>query len=457
VNPLIQLKDATRLIFSAFMLAYCSLSLPRSAQAADGGIGNYNTAEGDEALSHGRFAGQGNTAVGYFALNFCYLAENNTAVGTFALEEGAVSGNTQYGNNNTAIGARALRRDALGVANTAVGANALATNQVGHYNTAVGFQALYSNQAFYNTATGAFALLSNQGGTSNTANGISALEKNETGHANTAVGFSTLDRSINGNDNTAIGAIALQHSTGDFNIGLGWGAGVNLMFGSNNIYVANRGVENESNTIRIGDRGVHTSVFIAGIEDAGVGADATQVYIDHTGHLGTVLSSRRFKEEIKPMDKTSEAILALEPVTFRYKQEIDPTGTQQFGLIAEQVEKINPALVVRDRDGKVKTVRYEAVNVMLLNEFLKEHHKVHELQTAAAKQQMKIDEQAAMITKLNATVKEQQMSFQSTAAKQQQEIKAFAASLKEQASQIQKISTQLELSKPAPQTVLNTQ
>ena len=153
------------------------------------------------------------------------------------------------------------------------------------------------------------------------------------------------------------------------------------------------------------------------------------VIIDSTGHLGTSTSSARYKDNIKPMDKASEAILALKPVTFHYKQELDPEGIPQFGLVAEQVEKVNPDLVARDADGKAYTVRYEAVNVMLLNEFLKEHRTVQELKK----------------------------DFQATVADQQKEIQALTASLKEQASQIQKVSAQLEVSKPAPQTVLNNQ
>ena len=157
-------------------------------------------------------------------------------------------------------------------------------------------------------------------------------------------------------------------------------------------------------------------------------AGGVGVVIDTNGHLGTVVSSKRFKDEIKPMDKASEAILSLEPVTFRYKHELDPAGTPQFGLVAEQVEKVNPDLVARDEKGKAYTVRYEAVNAMLLNEFLKEHRNVQDLKTTVAKQD-------------------------ATIAQQQKEIKALSASLKEQASQIQRVSEQLAMSKPAPRLV----
>ena len=173
-------------------------------------------------------------------------------------------------------------------------------------------------------------------------------------------------------------------------------------------------------------------------------AGGVGVIIDTNGHLGTVVSSERFKDEIKPMDKASEAILALKPVTFRYKHELDPEGIPQFGLVAEQVEKVNPDLVARDEQGKPYTVRYEAVNAMLLNEFLKEHRKVEEQGRKLPEQEVTIAEQRkgfqASITKLEATV-----------AQQQKEIEALTASLKEQAAQIQKVSGQLEVSKPAPQ------
>ena len=179
-------------------------------------------------------------------------------------------------------------------------------------------------------------------------------------------------------------------------------------------------------------------------------AGGVGVIVDTNGQLGTVVSSERFKEEIKPMDKASEAILALKPVTFRYKHELDPEGIPQFGLVAEQVEKVNPDLVARDEEGKAYTVRYEAVNAMLLNEFLKEHRKVEEQGRKLPEQEVTIAEQRksfqASITKLEATV-----------AHQRKEMEALTASLKEQAAQIQKVSDQLEVSKAAPQIVVNNQ
>lgn len=230
----------------------------------------------------------------------------------------------------------------------------------------------------------------------------------------------------------------MNNTTGTGNIALGDRAGLNLTTGNNNIHIGNLGRAGESNHIRIGTKGTHKNTFIADINGVTV-AGGVGVIVNSTGRLGTITSSARFKDQIKPMDKASEAILALKPVTFRYKHELDPEGISQFGLVAEQVEKVNPDLVARDDQGKAYTVRYEAVNAMLLNEFLKEHRKV--------------EEQEATITQVKSTVAKQE----ATIAQQQKEIKALIASLKEQASQIKQISNQLGVSKPAPQLVANNQ
>jgi uncharacterized coiled-coil protein SlyX len=190
-------------------------------------------------------------------------------------------------------------------------------------------------------------------------------------------------------------------------------------------------VAGEANRIRVGTKGTHKATFIAGIS-GGTVAGGVGVIIDTNGHLGTVVSSERFKDAIKPMDKASEGIHALKPVTFRYKQELDPERIPQFGLVAEEVEKVNPDLVARDAKGKVYTVRYEAVNAMLLNEFLKEHRTLQELKSTVAKQEAII-------------------------AQQQNRMEAVIARLDQQAAQIQKVSADLEVSKPAPQVVLADQ
>jgi hypothetical protein len=335
----------------------------------------------------------------------------NTFQGVFAL------GANTSGGENTAFGDTALNFNTTGSANTAVGFDALQTNKTGSANTATGFGALFKNTATNNTATGSVALEFNTTGTANTANGAGALRANTTGSNNTANGLSALK----------------ANTTGGGNVALGYQAGLNLTTGSNNIDIGAGvlGVAAEANTIRIGTTQIKT--FIAGIHGATASGGAA-VFINASGELGTLTSSARFKEAIKPMDKASEAILALKPVTFRYKKEIDPDRIRQFGLVAEQVEKVNPDLVVRDAAGQVNTVRYEAVNAMLLNEFLKEHRTVEELKSVVARQE-------------------------ATAAQQQTEIKALTASLKEQASQIQRVTRlrRVEVSKPAPQLVVNNQ
>src|SRR5439155_23912705 len=230
---------------------------------------------------------------------------------------------------------------------------------------------------------------------------------------------------------------ALLHNTTESgNIALGALDGTNLRTGNRNIDIGTASVTDESNTIRIGNVANQNATFIAGISGAAV-AGGVGVIIDSSGHLGTVVSSERFKEAIKPMDKASEAILALNPVTFRYKKELDPDGIPQFGLVAEEVEKVNPDLVARDDQGKAYTVRYEAVNAMLLNEFLKEHRKV--------------EEQGRKEQELEATIAQ----LKSAVAQQQEGMEVFTATLKEQAAQIQKVSGQLEVTKRAPQMVLN--
>jgi uncharacterized coiled-coil protein SlyX len=207
---------------------------------------------------------------------------------------------------------------------------------------------------------------------------------------------------------------------------------------SNNIDIGNVGVAGESKKIRIGTVGTQTAAFIAGIRGVIV-ASGVGVIVGSNGQLGTVVSSERFKDEIKPMDKASEAILALKPVTFRYKRELDPEGIPQFGLVAEEVAKVNPDLVARDGEGKVYTVRYEAVNAMLLNEFLKEHRKVEEQDRTVREQKAAINQLKSAVTKQEATI-----------AKQQEQIEALTAGL-------QKVSAQVEMGRPAPQMAVNNQ
>jgi hypothetical protein len=372
--------------------------------------GSANTAVGDAALFHN--TASYNTAIGSGSLYYNTGGFYNTAVGIDALEFNIAGG------SNTAIGADALRSNTSGGGNTANGANALSNNRDAGNNTATGFNALYNNNTGSSqTATGAYALYHNTSGAGNTATGGGALNNNTMGNYNTASGLNALYHNTSGAGNTATGGGALNNNTmGYYNIALGLNAGFNLTTGSNNIDIGNAGVAGESNKIRIGTQGTQNGTFIAGIYNVAV--TGSTVAVNSSGKLGVTASSARFKEAIKPLDKASEAILALKPVTFRYKKEIDEAGIPQFGLVAEEVEKVDPDLVSRDAGGKAYTVRYEAVNAMLLNEFLKEHRTVQEMK---------------------------------------KEIAVLTATVKEQALQIQKVSAQIELNKPAPRTALNNQ
>src|SRR5947208_2111831 len=319
--------------------------------------------------------------------------------------------------------------------NTAEGKDALFSLTTGVDNTALGFQTLYNGTtASGNTAIGSQALLSNIASTRNVAVGAAALDSLTSGEMNTAVGNVSLEQGVSVNFNTALGRHALGRTQGDQNTGLGFFAGWNLSDdGTNNIYIGNAGpvpIGTESNTIRIGTQTAtivtvgnppfeshpmpaHTATFIAGI--SGTAINGRPVMINANGRLGTAPSSARFKEEIKPMDKASEAILALKPVMFRYKKEVDAERTPQFGLVAEQVEKDNPDLVTRDPDGKAFTVRYEAVNAMLLNEFLKEHRQVQEQSRKIDVLRAELREQRALIRKVSARVELQTAPAQTVA------------------------------------------
>ena len=386
-------------IFRSFVLfALVCLALSPSVQAVlpppSGGYPNFTTAAGDHARQ---------------ALT---LGVGNTAIGTFSLFS------VTAGNFNTAVGAGSLDLNQAD-SNTATGAAALLSNTTGAQNTAVGTAALeFNNTGLQNTANGAFALFSNVGGSHNTAVGANALFAN-TASSNTGIGDDALASNASGQLNVAIGDSAGSNSTGDNNIMIGTGSGNNVTTAGNVICIGTSG-ENVSNTCYIG------SIF--GANNAG----GTAVFVNSDGQLHINTSSKRFKEEIKPMDKGSEALLALKPVMFRYRKEIDPSGRSQFGLVAEDVEKVNPDLIVRDKEGKPYSVRYEQVNAMLLNEFLKEHKTVQE--------------QGATIAKLKGDVARQEK----ISAQQQRQIEALTAGL-------QKVSAQLEVSKAAPQTASNNQ
>jgi hypothetical protein len=342
-----------------------------------------------------------------------------------------------YPGFNTAEGQNALLNLDVtgGLGNTAVGWFALSNDIDNDFSTAVGAGALLFNRESSNTAVGAAALLSNDQGSNNTAVGVAALLNNTTGNFNIANGDSALFTNTTGGSNTAIGFGALFSNTGNVNIALGVDAGANLTTGNFNIDIGNTGVAGESGTIRIGDPNFQSRTFIAAIRGVTTGvADAVNVVIDSAGQLGTMSSSRRFKEEIKPMDQTSEAILALKPVTFHYRS--DTKDTPQFGLIAEDVAEVNPDLVVRDKNGEIYTVRYDQVNAMLLNEFLKEHRRVEELKSAMAQQRK--DFETAMVQQRRAT-------------------EALVARLNEQEAQIQKVNAQIEMAKSEVQMLAENQ
>jgi len=397
------------MIFTAILSVLACLAVWPAPKAfgvvppPDGGYPGNNTAEGNNALFN-LTTGLYNTALGGLALYSNTTGIRNTATGYSALLYNST------GSSNTADGYQALFSNTTGFDNTAVGARALSNNITGSGNTVIGSGALPGDQYLgdQNTAIGNNALGILGSGIGTTAVGADAMSNSITSEGNTAIGVRALQNTRTfgtfGINNTAVGADTLVNNTlGASNIALGWQAGSNITDADNVICIGAAG-ENESNTCYIGN--IYGQVASRG----------TAVFVNSDGKLGTFSSSRRFKQEIKPMDKASEALFALKPVTFRYKKGIDPQTIPQFGLVAEDVEEVNPDLVVRDKEGKVNTVRYEAVNAMLLNEFLKEHKKVEQLEGTLA---------------------------------------SLAATVKEQAAQIQKVSAQIEMSKPATKVVLN--
>jgi len=431
--------------FLLIVLVLVCIGLLPKAQAVspppDGGYPGNNTAEGTSAL-FSLTSGIANTALGSQAVysnttghynsaeGFRALFSNTTGAQNTAIGSSALLSNTT-GSFNMANGVNTLYSNTIGSNNTASGTRALFNNTTSSYNTAVGSEALFYSTGGYNTALGFRAAYNNVyshylTGGFNTALGAEALGNGSGGSYNTAIGFRTLQEGVccfGGDFNTAVGVQALQQNRGDYNIAVG-------AFAASNVNMAN-------NVICIGAAGadVDNSTWIDNVFGATTVSGVTApVIVSDTGQLGTVVSSERFKKEISTMEKVSEVILALRPVTFHYKS--DAKGTPQFGLIAEEVAKVSPALVLPDKEGKPYTVRYDAVNAMLLNEFLKEHRKV--------------EEQQATITELKSTVAQQQKDFQATVAQ-------LTARLDEQASQIQKVNAQLEVNRPAPQMISNNQ
>jgi Chaperone of endosialidase len=350
-------------------------------------------------------------------------------------------------NFTTAEGCDALSLLTTGAGNTGLGWRALFLDSSGNFNTGVGVGALALNNADSNTAVGAAALLLNTGGTENTAVGTGVLVHNDTGNSNDGVGAFALSNNTAGNFNTAIGGQALNNNTtGHHNAAIGNGALIANTTGNANVAIgagAGGGVVTADNVICIGTavfgNNVSGTCFIGNIRNVTTqNANAIPVLIDAAGQLGTASSSARFKTDIKCMNNASEAILALKPVTFHYKS--DTSSTPQFGLIAEEVANVNPDLVVRDGNGEIYTVRYDAVNAMLLNEFLKDHRKV--------------EEQQAAINELKSVAQQQHKEFQAAIAEQR---KQFEAHLKQQDARIQRINNQLELQNSTTRTVVNNE
>ena len=374
------------IVFMIILAALACFALSPCVQGVlpppPGGYPNFTTAAGDHALQ-ALTLGVGNTAIGTFSLFSVSTGNFNTAVGAGSLD-------LNLGDSNTAAGAAALLFNTTGTENTAVGTAALEFNNSGNVNSAFGALALISNTGSNNTAIGDRALLNSVGGGSNTAVGQAVMLNNHTGSNNIAIGVQALGNNDSGNGNIVLGNVAGSGITTANNvicIGLG-GANVD-----NHTYIAN----------------INTTTVSGG------GTDAVTVDLS-TGLLGHLSSSRRYKEEIQPMTNASETLYRLKPVTYRFKKEIDTSQSLDYGLVAEDVAAVDPNLAIRDGKGQVEAVRYTAINAMLLNEFLKEHKKVEDLEGAVA---------------------------------------SLVATVKEQAAQIQKVSAQVEVSNAGPKTVLS--
>jgi len=452
-------RSPLRCGFFILPIALCCFALSPAIEAGCpslGGCAGANTAVGDNALFNVTTGvwnvgvgfqallndtdGNQNTGVGYQALFSNVSGDHSTAIGGQALQANTT------GNDNVGVGFQTLSHNTTGNGNTGMGYRTLAFNDIGDDNTAIGWNALYNNRMHgdENTAVGSQALFQNMASL-NTAVGFEAMQLNTTNSFSTAVGYQALQNTTSaGTGSTAIAYQALSNATspsGD-NTALGDTAGVGVTTGAGNIIIGGfgsgngGGITTASSMISIGanpgnDPSRCYIGCIYGHIQPAVGTDPDYVTINSSGRLGRAnLSSRQYKHDIKPMDKASEQLYGLKPVTFRYLKEYDATQTIAFGLIAEDVAQVYPDLVGRNKKGQPESVRYEQINAMMLNEFLKEHKKVEEQQAGIAE-------------------------LKSTVALQQKEMQVLTAQLKEQAAQIQKVSAQLEVNKPAPQVVAN--
>jgi endosialidase-like protein len=407
MNRMIQSQTATSsvVILVAFSWIWVVPKTGAVTPPSDGCYPGFTTAEGCNALG-ALTSGVGNTGVGWESLHAVTTGSYNTGVGA-----GTLILNT--GDSNTAVGTVALLLNTTGTQNTAVGTDALVYNDTGNYNTAVGYIALESNTTgVQNCALGWGALHSNSDAINNTAVGVNALGASNaddntavgyhalyinTGASNTAVGSEALSSSGNLAGNTALGAGALSSLSAinaNSNTAIGNSSGLNIT-GSRNICIG---------ADVFGQANVDDRTWIANVY-ADVATDRT-VYVAADGHLGTLSSSQRYKEQIKPMDGASETLFALRPVTFRYKKDVDPRQARSFGLVAEEVAEVNPDLITRDKEGKPQTVRYDAVNAMLLNEFLKEHRKVQEQEATIAQLKKDMENVLARVTEHDSKIQQ---------------------------------------------------
>ena len=447
MRPLIKIKPIAILLLPLVLACFALLPSAQALTASpdvitdpDETFPNFNTAAGLEALLNVT-TGISNTAYGARALRANTTGGSNLAIGGFALINNIDGGantavgnnamfNNQHGSDNMALGQGALAGNVSGSDNVAMGAQALAKNKADG-NVGVGFQALNANGfGEGNTAVGFQALLRNGGGGFNTAMGNSSLLGNVSGSANTAVGHLSLFTNISGRSNTAVGQATLTFNTsGHANTAVGTGALFHNFNGSNNTAIGNSAGDNiiGSGNVDVGWNVLGAIADVNKTRIKNIGSTAivggTTVVVASTGGagdqvLGFASSSRRYKRDIKPMGENSETLFALKPVTFRPDDGVSPSDLKLYGLIAEDVGKVNPDLVAHNDHGEVATIRYEAINAMLLNEFLKEHQQVKDLKATIAQQQKQMD--------------------------------ALTAGL-------QKVSDQLELRKPAPQTVANNQ
>jgi hypothetical protein len=387
------MKTSTQRVLTILLTLFSLAAVGQKAQAVvpapDGCYPNFTTVEGCNALQS-LSAGAGNTGLGWRSLFSDSTGNFNTGVGAGAL----VLNNAD---SNTAVGAAALLLNTSGTQNTAVG-TALVFNDTGGLNTAVGYQ----------------ALLDNVSGLENTAMGDQALLGNAAGNFNVAVGGAALITNTAGNDNTAVGAGALNDTTGSDNTALGFQAGILATNGDLNVYIGAgmSGVAGESNQTYI--RNINTTSV------SGAGTDTVTVNLS-TGLLGHATSSKRYKHDIKSMENSSAALYQLKPVTFRYNEDIDHSQALDYGLVAEDVAQIDSNLAIRDRNGQIESVRYSAINAMLLNEFLKEHK-------AFLEEQQKVQRLESALGAVNLLLKEQE-------------------------AKIEKVSAQIETSRPAQQIV----